>query len=75
MNNIKVTVEKDGKTATYSGEFTVIGMVRDDGDDKVLTVATSGCAPAYSAAMLGFQVKIIKPFDTMKRISAVEEVM
>lgn len=77
MNNIKVTVEKDGKTATYSGEFTVIGMVRDDGDDKVLTVATSGCAPAYSAAMLGCQIsaKIIKPFDTMKRISAVEEVM
>ena len=77
MNNIKVTVEKDGKTATYSGEFAVIGMVRDDVDDKVIAVATSGGTTAYGAAMLGCQVsaKLVKPFDTMERISPGEEVM
>lgn len=85
MNNIKVTVEKDGKTATYSCEFAVVGMVRDDCYDKVLKVATSGGTTAYGAAMLGCQVsaklvkpfdtmELVKPFDTMERISAGEEV-
>lgn len=77
MNNIKVTVEKDGKTVVYRGKFAVIGMVREDGDENILTVATSGGTTAYSAAMLGCQVsaKILKPFDTMECISAGEEVM
>ena len=77
MSNIKVTIEKDGKTVVYSGEFVVIGTVRDDGDDRVVTVATSGGTTAYCAAMLGCQVsaKLVKPFDTMERIRAGEEVM
>lgn len=86
MNNIKVTIEKDGKTVSYSGEFAVIGMVRDDVDDKVIKVAMFGGTTAYGAVMLGCQVsaklvkpfdtmELVKPFDTMERISSGEEVM
>lgn len=77
MNNIKVTIEKDGKTVVYRGEFAVIGMVMEDGDEKNLMVATSGGMTAYSAAMLGCQIsaKLVKPFDTMEPVSAGDEVM
>lgn len=75
MNSIKVTIEKDGKTIAYSGEFVVIGMIRDDGEDNVITVATFGDTTAYSAAMLGCQVsaKLVKPFDMLESISAEDE--
>lgn len=76
MNSIKVTVENDGKTVSYDGEFAVVGMVRDDGDDKLITVAAFGGTTAYGAAMLGCQVsaKIVEPFDTMERVSSRDEV-
>ena len=67
MNSIKVTIEKDGKTIAYSGEFVVIGMIRDDGEDNVITVATFGDTTAYSAA------KLVKPFDMLESISAEDE--
>lgn len=76
MSNIKVTVEKDGKTVSDSGDFAVIGIVRSDGDEKVLSVATLGSATAYAAAMLGCQVsaKLVEPFDTMEPVSPRDEV-
>lgn len=76
MSDIKVTVEKDGKTATYSGEFAVIGIIKTCGDEKVLSVATSGGTTAYGAAMLGCQVvaKMAKPFGTMEPVSPESEV-
>lgn len=76
MSNVKVTVEKDGKTVSDSGDFAVIGIVRSDGDEKVLSVATFGSATSYAAAMLGCQVsaKLVEPFDTMERVSSRDEV-
>lgn len=70
MKSIKVTVEKDGKSVSYSGEFAVVGIIRDDGDEKEIKVATSGGATAYSAAMLGCQVvaKMVEPFDAMEPV-------
>lgn len=73
MNNIKVTVEKDGRKRTYEGELAVLGIVRDDEEkEKVITVAPFGSTTAYGATMLGCQVaaKLIAQFDTMERISA-----
>lgn len=76
MSNIKVTIEKDGKTVSYDGEFAVVGTVRKDGGEKVLSVATSGGTTAYCAAMLGCQVsaKLVKPFDAMEPVSPESEV-
>lgn len=76
MSDIKVTVEKDGKTVSYDGEFAVIGTIRSDGDEKVLSVATSGGTTAYAMAMLGCQVvaKLVEPFDTMELVSSRDEV-
>lgn len=76
MNNIKVTVEKDGRKRTYEGEFAVLGIVRGEEEEKVITVAPFGSTTAYGATMLGCQVaaKLIVPFDTMERISAGDEV-
>lgn len=76
MSDIRVTVENDGKTVSYSGDFVVIGTVRGDGDEKVLSVATMGGTTAYGVAMLGCQVsaKLVEPFDTMERVSSRDEV-
>lgn len=76
MNNIKVTVEKDGKTEVFRGEFAVVGTVRKDGGETVLSAATSGGTTAYAAAMLGCQVvaKLVEPFDTMEPVRPDSEV-
>lgn len=76
MSDIRVIVEEDGKTAVFKGDFAVIGTVRSDGDEKVLSVATLGSATAYAAAMLGCQVsaKFVETFDTMERVSSRDEV-
>lgn len=76
MSDIKVTIERDGMTATYNGEFAVIGIIKTRGDEKVLSVATSGGTTAYGAAMLGCQVvaKLAEPFDTMEPVSPGSEV-
>lgn len=76
MSNIKVTVEKDGRTVSYDGEFAVVGTVRKDGGEKVLSVVASGGTTAYAAAMLGCQVvaKMAESFDTMEPVSPESEV-
>lgn len=76
MSDIRVTVEKDGKTVSYDGDFVVIGTVRSDGDEKVLSVGTMGGTTAYAASMLGCHVavKLVEPFDTMERVSSRDEV-
>lgn len=76
MNNIKVTVENGGEIAVYEGEFAIIGIVRDDDEEKGVTIIPTGVTTAYSAAMLGCQVaaKIARAFDTIERINAGDEV-
>lgn len=53
MSKVRVTVEKDGESRSFEGEFAVVGMVTDEGSEKVSTVATLGSTTAYSASMMG----------------------
>lgn len=76
MSDIKVTIEKDGKTVVLRGRFAVVGTVRNDGSEMVLSTATSGSATAYAAAMLGCQVvaKMTEQFDAMEPVRPDSEV-
>lgn len=69
MNDIKVTIEKHPQTQVLSGDFLVVGVVRNTERGRQLSIVTTGDANAYEASMLGCQLaaKLIEPFDTLDR--------
>lgn len=69
MNDIKVTIEKHPQTQVLSGDFLVVGVVRNTERGRQLSIVTIGDANAYEASMLGCQLaaKLIEPFDTLDR--------
>lgn len=72
MIKVTLTFDNGNDSVTYEGKFAVVGIIKDDGDEEVITVNVLGKTTAFAASLIGCEIasRLIEPFDTLKEVRA-----